>query len=142
MAHRSEQGNVLGFVLVGALLVASLLGGIYVVRHNIAGQAGTDVANNDQSETSTTTDPDKAQNDTTAPDASGDGQSDQALEDALNEQSSSKGQQNSSNTGNSSPTSQTQALPETGPADTLAAMLGATLLVGASFSYARSRRLI
>ena len=41
MAHRSEQGNILGFVLVGALLVALLLGGIYVVR-NTMGHVATD----------------------------------------------------------------------------------------------------
>ena len=139
MAHRSEQGNVLGFVLVGALLVALLLGGIYVVRHTISGQGNANVANNEQSGTSTTADPDSAQNETTTPDASGDAQSDQALKDALNQQSSSNEQQSS---GNSNTSTQTPVLPETGPADTLAAMLGATLLVGAGFSYARSRRLI
>ena len=139
MAHRSEQGNVLGFVLVGALLVALLLGGIYVVRHTISGQGNANVANNEQSGTSTTADPDSAQNETTTPDASGDAQSDQALKDALNQQSSSNEQQSS---GNSNTSTQTPVLPETGPADTLAAMLGATLLVGVGFSYARSRRLI
>ena len=40
MARRSEQGNVLGFVLVGALLVALLLGGIYVARNSM-GQLAT-----------------------------------------------------------------------------------------------------
>lgn len=135
MAHRSEQGNVLGFVLVGALLVALLLGGIYVVRHTMSGNSGSEVVNNDTSSPSTSDESEKSD--------------DQSLKDALKQQSSSN-QQNSSpsttdshsNSSSSSSSTHADTLPETGPSETTAAIVGATLLVGAGVSYSRSRRLI
>ena len=34
MAHRSEKGSVIGFVLVGTALAAAFVGGVYMVRHS------------------------------------------------------------------------------------------------------------
>ena len=57
MAQRIQQGSILGFVLVGALLTALVIGGIFVVRHQLAttnnnGQApgSSQVATKNQSE--------------------------------------------------------------------------------------------
>ena len=52
MAHRNEQGNVLAFVLVGAVLAALLVGGIFIVKNQLAGnevalQGSTDSSNGD-----------------------------------------------------------------------------------------------
>lgn len=145
MAHRSEQGNVLGFVLVGALLVALLLGGIFVVRHTIAnqGDTGANVASNEAE------DPDSASDNTSETDKSssestdkGASSSNQSLKDALDAQNS----QNRGNSGTSanqaSGSHDADTLPETGPADTAFAIVGATLLVGTGAAYAGSRRLI
>lgn len=142
MAHRSEQGNVLGFVLVGALLAALLLGGIFVVRHNIANQGGSgaDTVANEESDPDTasegTTGSDSAQ---PASDKESSPDSSQSLKDTLNAQNSSnrEGPATQENTGHDA-----DALPETGPADTAIAVAGATLLVGTSAAYVGSRRLL
>lgn len=152
MARRSEQGNVLGFVLVGALLVALLLGGIYVVRHNVTKQdGGVNVASDEANDTEKQNN--ESKNDSNASSSgsttegsstSGNGGSDNdSLQNALNSQSSS--QQNGSPAKDSSAgaaSTATGKLPETGPADTAVSVAGATLLVGAAVSYARSRRVL
>ncbi len=141
MAHRSEQGNVLGFVLVGALLVVLLLGGIYVVRHAISGSGSNDIATKNQPETNSSTadDPDNKTNSSESSSGSQAEPGDQAQKDSSDKNSSNN---QSSSTNPSGATGQTGTLPQTGPADTLVSVVGAALLAGASLSYARSRRLI
>lgn len=150
MAHRSEQGNVLGFVLVGALLVALLLGGIYVVRQNAPGQAGTNVATNDTSSQGgehSNSDSNANNTDNTSSDESKKSD-EQSLKEALEKQSNQNKDASTTNTDNANKNStkdnsaQTTTLPQTGPADAFIGMAGATLLAGAGVSYARSRRLL
>lgn len=153
MAHRSEQGNVLGFVLVGALLVATLLGGIYVVRHSAQQGGGTNVATTDESDNKATAPGDSADNakntdnnETQQSGTSGSTSSGDSLKDALDKQSSNQTTTQSSSTSSSSSSETTSSsaasLPQTGPADTFAMILGAVLLTGTGFAYAQSRRLI
>ena len=150
MAHRREQGNVLGFVLVGALLVALLLGGIYMVRHTISQQdGGVNVASNEvdkaKDESKTTQTDTSANGDSKGEsEQSSSSTSDSSLQDALNAQSSKTTQTTTTSTGSTASGNSvaTGKLPETGPADILASVVSATLLVGATVSYARSRRVL
>ena len=51
MAHAGQRGSILGYVLVGALLVALLVGGVLLVRNNISrlgGPATPQVATDNQ----------------------------------------------------------------------------------------------
>lgn len=128
MARRIESGNVVGFVLVGALLLAVLVGGIYVLRHGNSGSVAVTNTNSSAPKSSPSSSSDTTSNTSTA--------SDQALRDALNSQSSS-----TSNSSNTSATT-SSSLPTTGPEDSLMPMLAVGLLTGVSFAYIRSRRLI
>jgi len=149
MAHRSEQGNVLGFVLVGALLVAVLLGGIFVVRHNIANQSdnGSSVASNEAEDSDTasndSTDKSGSSSDVSDKDKNTPAESNQSLKDTLDAQNSANRSGSSTDAANQGSTGHdADTLPETGPADTAFAVVGATLLVGAGVAYIGSRRLI
>lgn len=160
MARRSEQGNVLGFVLVGALLVATLLGGIFVVRRiastqtgsgnevSVTAPVGSDSSTDKTSDTSTTT------TDEATTQSEKEKEDKAALENALNSQNSSSQSttstaqtttestaQSSSTTG-ASTTGSTGSLPKTGPEDTALTIAGATLLSAVAISYVRSRHLI
>ena len=93
MAHRSEQGNVLGFVLVGVLLAALLAGGIYAVRRGMLakvtdGATGTVATTENANKDSKT---DGASASTDKKDSKTDGDStktaDQKLKEALTTQS-------------------------------------------------------
>lgn len=147
MARVSGQGNVLGFVLVGALLVASLLGGIYVVRH--VSDSGSTVPTSTQEGTSSSTTK-ESDTDSTTSQTAGQSGDDQDLKQALEAQSAAekkaKEPQAASNAANSdadrSTSSSATSLPATGPEEVVFPLLGATLLAGTILAYARSRRLI
>lgn len=146
MARRIEKGNVVGFVLVGVLLVGLLAGGVWVVRNSLAGvqseeSQGTTVVKNGSDGDSTngeSTDKSAGENNST---------SDKELKDALAKQAAeSKNSQDKSQNGTgpnqgSVSTSDEAHLPETGPTDTLVSLLGAGLLTATSMAYVRSRSL-
>lgn len=151
MARRSEQGNVLGFVLVGALLVALLLGGIYVVRNNMA-----HLATDDGTSAPIAADTDKESGNDAAPtgeeNKAADNKTDeQRLKENLEAQSAAEKkarEQQAANSSTATPidkgatASSAASLPATGPEEAVLPILGATLLAGTVLSYARSRRLI
>lgn len=143
MARRIEQGSVLGFVLVGAVLVSLLAGGIYVVRHM---QSSSDTTTTKPA-TPSKDDKDTADNGSSAP-AKPSTSSDDQLKAALDSQAKNDTKKTdtsstgSSSTSASSSTSSASALPKTGPEQLVAPMLGAALLVASVVSYTRSRRLI
>jgi len=141
MARRIEQGSVLGFVLVGAVLVGLLAGSVYVVRRMQA------------TDTTTTTKPvtsnkDTADSGSSAPAKPSTLSDDDKLKAALDSQSkgdtkkpgTSRTSSSSANTSDS--TSTAAALPKTGPEHVVFSTLGAALLVASVVSYTRSRRLI
>lgn len=145
MAQRIEQGSVLGFVLVGAVLLGLLAGGIYIVRH---------MQSTDNTTTTKPATPSKdnngADNGSSAPAKPSTSNEDQ-LKAALDAQSKSKEEAKNSDasasstsstnaTGSSS--SSAAALPKTGPEQVIGPMLGAALLMASGVSYVRSRRLI
>ena len=149
MAHRSEQGNILGFVLVGALLVALLLGGIYVVRNSMVQVAtgGDDTAGNGA--TDTASDGSSAPARDTTNDESTDKSDEQRLKETLEAQSAAEQKAREQQAANQAASgtaaqeaSDTSHLPATGPEEAVLPVVGATLLAGAGLSYVRSRRLI
>lgn len=145
MARRIEQGSVLGFVLVGAVLVGLLAGGIYVVRHMQSTDSTTKPATPSKDDKKGTAD-----SGSSAP-AKPSTSSDDQLKAALDSQSKDSSKKtdssdaagtSSSPTSSSSSTSSASALPKTGPEQLVAPMLGAALLAASVVSYTRSRRLI
>ena len=149
MARVIERGNVLGFVLVGALLVALLLGGIYVVRHiSTTGSPAVPATTETDTSTGTTKDEESASSNSTTQ-GSQKANDDQDLKQALEAQSAAekkaKDQQaasSSANSGSAQTSSSATSLPATGPEEALLPAFGAMLLAGTVFAYARSRRLI
>lgn len=146
MARRIEQGSVLGFVLVGALLVALLAGGVYVVRHMQSTGDTTAPAAPSADDKNT------ADNGSSAP-AKPSTSNDDQLKAALDSQSKDKKKESdtpsntpapssTSSSGSSNSASSASALPKTGPEQVIGPMLGAALLVASAVSYTRSRRLI
>ena len=147
MARRSEQGNILGFVLVGALLLGLLAGGMYVVKQYGA-STNTEVADegtqsSDDSKEQATQKPTK--------DTSGDDKLKAALDaqssDAQKSESGTPAAGAQSSEGSAShhddkKSEEVAVLPETGPGAFASPLVGVGLLVAASVSYARSRRLI
>lgn len=115
MIRRFETGKVVGFVLVGALLTALLLGGVWLARHP-AGSSSPKTTSQTKSTDKTTTD--------------------EELKQRLAEQA----EKSKENKQHSSSTSSTN-LPTTGPADTLIETVGAMLLVATFVAYVRSRSL-
>lgn len=155
MARRSEQGNILGFVLVGALLLGLLIGGMYIVKSYNPSSDGIALTTNDDNNKSNST----QSKDTTSSKAKDDADkkaNDDKLKAALDAQSNKKEpaapkatEDSSGSTGKSesshetsSATTDVNKLPATGPGEIVASLAGATLLVGSTVSYARSRRLI
>ena len=142
MARRSEQGNILGFVLVGAVLVALLVGGVYMIRHHApsngdTGKDGETKAVPSKEVTIKDGDPDNSSRkdrDTSLKGAL-DGQS-------IKKPSSSTHAHDTQDAHSSAADNNTvAALPATGPSQTITSLVGATLLAGVAAAYVRSRRL-
>jgi hypothetical protein len=136
MTQRIEQGSILGFVLVGALLTALVIGGIAVVRNQLAkndSQVATDQSSQKSGSSSTGSSSDELK---------------KALEQQQAEEKKAQEQKAASEAQQSQPASSSQGttsnannLPTTGPADAVWTILGAGLLAGTSMAYARSRSL-
>ena len=153
MARRSEQGNILGFVLVGALLVALLLGGIYVARNSM-GQLATNNGSSVPSATDGVSDEDtEPANGAANKDTSSDKTDEQRLKETLEAQSAAEKKAREQQAANKSDAvtdkdgstpaaSSAGSLPATGPEEVVLPTLGAMLIAGTMLSYVRSRRLI
>ena len=152
MAQRIQQGSILGFVLVGALLTALVIGGIFVVRNQLAKNGGT------QNPGSTQVAKDQTGQDDNKSGTSSNNSNSDSLKKALEQQqaeekkaqeqkAASEAQSNSTSSsssaaGSTGSTSAASNLPTTGPADAMWTVLGATALAGVSIAYVRSRSLI
>lgn len=151
MAHRSEQGNILGFVLVGVLFVGLVAGGVWVVRSQLAKTGGEETATESTSSDKTTEQLSEAGSSDVAKDPATDlkdalaaqqkEQEKKAEEQRAAQDAESNAKQSSATTSTTSPHS-VVALPETGPGETLLSVAGATSLAGLGAAYVRSRRLL
>lgn len=129
MVRANQGGSVLSFLIIGGVLVALLIGGVYFVRNranDTIARATTDQQKKPDSshETMTTKSDDKkagSKTTETKPDAS--------------KQEAPAPKPSSTPPAASRPAE----LPQTGPAETAITMFGASLLVGAATAYYRSR---
>lgn len=160
MARRSEQGNVLGFVLVGAVLATLLVGGVWFARNQLTNNSNGDMASNAEAPST----PEASSSDKKQPNQSekaGSSNGDK-LKDALSTQQAAEekkaqeqraAQEASSATRATAPASTgetlpanspavSSTLPATGPGDVVIPIVGATSLVGVVLAYRQSRRLV
>lgn len=125
-ARTNQGGSVVTFLVVGAVLAAVTLGGVYFVQQR--GSSDTPVATSPSPSVSPSASPEQTASPSASPRPS----------------TSSSPQLSASPVPTSHPTTGTAPagdLPQTGPADDLlAAIIPAALLVGASVSYVQSRR--
>ncbi len=157
MKQRRQKGSILGFVLVGAVLTALVVGGVFAAKRYIAMQQTSE-----STDTAVVKEPTKETTKTTNSGDATPSSNSNDLQKALQEQSAAekKAQEQkaaserassapsnsstapSSQSSSSTSTTRAESLPATGPEDSLIAMLGATLLAGAVVAYRRSRALI
>ena len=138
MTRRYERGSVVGFVLIGVLLTAALVGGVWFARHPIGGSS-TQTAS-DSNSTKDTSNSEKKDTSSASTDSTK-ATTDEELKETLAQQAAkSSSQQSTSTTTNTSstPTSSSK-LPVTGPADTVFEMIGAAMLSGTAVAYIHSR---
>lgn len=131
MTRRLEQGNVVGFVLIGMVLTAALVGGVWLAR-----QPSSDTSSQTASDTTTSQ---QADEDTSTNTATTDEELKETLSQQATQSSTDKESTSTTESSTTTSTSTTSNLPVTGPADTLLEMLGATLLAGVTVAYIRSR---
>lgn len=150
MSHRKEQGNILGYVLVGVLLAALVVGGIFVVRRYLP---STDTTETSSSSDGTPT----ANNDAPAKPSNESDKNSEELKAALAQQAAEEKKAQEQKAANESkpatiPTAGTNSttstgagtdeLPATGPEDTILSAVGVTLVTALAVAYVRSRTLI
>lgn len=158
MAYSREKGSILGYVLVGALLVGLLVGSVLLVRHNLARLSS------DSSQVAVT-----GEGDDQLPGATeeGSGAGEQGNEEAARQAEEQKAaaeraarekaareQQSTPAPGNAGrvpttstaptsavpPSTSSGQLPKTGPMEDAAVMVvGGSLMLGATLAYMRSR---
>lgn len=154
MKQHRNKGSILGFVLVGALLTALVVGGVFAAKRYIAQNQTNDAAGAIVAEAPAK----ETQKTVTSSDKTSTSKSDE-LQKALERQSAAekKAQEQKaaseaaakappapavSNPSNTPASTNTKSLPVTGPEDSLIAIAGATLLAAAGVAYGRSRALI
>lgn len=150
MAQRMHRGSVLGFVLVGVLLLALVAGGIYLVRHQLTATTSPTTGSEASDNAAAPDKPSETADSSTKPDETTTKETKSDLEQALQSQSEAEKKAQAQKeaqereAAQSAPVqpSSTAELPATGPADTLITLLGAALLAGTAFAYIRSRALI
>jgi predicted lipid-binding transport protein (Tim44 family) len=149
MKQYRSKGSILGFVLVGALLTALVIGGVFAAKRYIAQNQANDAPSTTVAEAPVKeTQKAKPSSDTTSTAKSDD------LQKALQQQSAAEkkaqeqkaaseaASKEAAATSGSTASTSTTSLPTTGPEDSLVAMVGATLLAAAGVAYRRSRALI
>lgn len=121
MVRTNEGGSVLGFVVVGIVILLLLMGGIFTVR-----QLTSQPAPLAPEPTKTTPNETKPQ--------------EQAQKPTTNEKTTPNKEQETSTPQSQLPTAAKPELPKTGPTETFGLMLGLSLVTLAGVSYVRSRQ--
>lgn len=120
MVRTNQGGSVLGFIVVGVVLVALFVGGAYTV-HQLSAQPEVAPAQPEQ-----------------APPKSRENKDDSSKDQPQKtDNQPAKPQQNPAGNSSQSPAAE---LPQTGPAELLGTLLALGLLSATAVSYARSRR--
>jgi cytoskeletal protein RodZ len=134
---RSQGGWVVNFVVVGAVLVLGLLAGLYYLKSREAARDTSSVARDtSQSDQASK---DKAGSDDAAWDE-GEKSKDSSTDTSTDDSESRADTQDESQTTDSSDESDSVELPQSGPSDVAAQLVGATMLTGAAVAYTQSRR--
>ena len=159
MARANERGSVVGFVVVGVLLAALVVGGVFVVKTKLDGnlaskgseQTSEQLAANtedkkteqkSEAEQKPSSESEKSQPDTSAP-AEPQSNPEQAPAETPQPAAPGAGQQPSSSPSTPLPTTgvEVDRLPQTGSVDVIAGLVGVSALVGAVVAYRRSAQL-
>lgn len=128
MVRANQGGSVLSFLIIGGVLVALLIGGVYFVRS----QANESVAQATTDQQKKSDMPEEA-----APTKTDN--KDKKAEDKKTTETKPDTSKKEAPAPTPSPAARPAELPQTGPAETVAAMLGVSLLVGTATAYYRSR---
>lgn len=157
MSHRKEQGNILGYVLVGVVLAALVIGGIFVVRRYLPTSSSTETTSS--TEDSNVSDSGDAPSVSEA-ESTDTNQNSEELKMALAQQAAEEKkaqelkaaeekkaqEQKAANEASSRAAANTATnasnLPATGPEDTVISVAGVTLVTALAVAYIRSRTLI
>ena len=136
MVRTNQGGSILGFIVIGAVMAALLIGGVYLVRQNLIPGVKSGAESLQDSSDSTKPSKDETENAKNEGDQST-AQDGQASEPAAGtEQATDKPR-----TQTGSGTISTTDLPETGPAGILLSGLFLSLVVAVTSAYIRSRGL-
>jgi LPXTG-motif cell wall-anchored protein len=124
MNRANEGGSVLSFVVIGGILSLLLVGGVYFVRQQMTAEADTKPQTvSEPQATPPENEPDTQNNDKAA------------------EKNDQKTSAESSKPNNAAPQSSASAtLPQTGPAESITAVLAVAFLSATFTAYVRSRR--
>lgn len=156
MDYKRQNGSVIGYVLVGVLLAALLVGGILLVKNALPKTENTDTS----AVSGETENPDKTNDENSTNGTETEATDDErARNEELNRQLAADSEDRSDDNSESSTTAivsrgddttnvpqtastNSESLPQTGPAeDALVAVLGAGMLGGSAVAYRRSRSL-
>lgn len=127
MVRSNQGGSVLSFLIIGGVLVALLIGGVYFAR-TFANDSVVQ-ATGDQKQSNKSDKSDEATTTTKSDDEKEKPQAPTAKPEASNPKPETK-----------PVTPRPAELPQTGPAETLVALLGVGLLTGTATAYYRSRQ--
>lgn len=151
MNNHKEQGSVLGYVLVGLLLLGLLVGGALLFKNNTGmfggsflGQTDSKDASDGESDKQTPSTTENSQNTDQAAqnEAALKKQQEEAAKKSQEQAAASAAQANNGTVATQVPVTSTApaALPQTGPAEDFALMaVMSGLLAGSIFAYHRSR---
>lgn len=155
MQRTNQTGSVLGFVVVGVILAALLIGGVYIVRQYGENPTNEETTSNPQPRKPENPTNEQRPQDTTSDNRSSNQSSQSSKDDSetkSDRESSSEPQVSENTTRQDSTTSSRQEmpttggdtgqLPQTGPIDDGLQVLGGATLIAAIVAYVRSRRVL
>ncbi len=130
MVRTNQGGSILGFVIIGGVMALLLVGGAYLVRHNLNSTSdGAPIAVENDTEPEQPADDDAVTPDEEQPDAQ------EEQDDASQDSTASDEQSPSVHADTGSP----EHLPQTGPGETIVGALLLGSIAGAAVAYKRSR---
>lgn len=125
-----QTGSVASYIIIGVLLIAVLVGGVFAIRHFLTG--------NQSSQSTPAPEPTPVKTSTPAQPAAPDSQQNQAQ--APPPEASSRQQANTPAPSSTIPQTGPSALPHTGPVESITAAFMGAILGGFAVAYLRSER--